>query len=223
MAATRMSASLTWGVLSNLASAVESKRTISGRFLVLLWHWVTVASLFLSMTATGLPTMSLLPRTTARRPSIETPVDSSKRITPVGVHGANKGSEAREERCPMLYAWKLWGKANQVERPIRLEIENQPIDVLFGVNGLSDGSLTIGANVRAERELHEDAADRRIVVELLDHRDDLFHGRVLREGYVIEADPDLISGLGFHTNVDGGIRTGSSLDDSQLGLESGVL
>lgn len=75
---------------------------MSGRFFVLLWHWVTVASLFLSMAATGLPTMSLLPNTTARRPSGETPVDSSKRMTPAGVHGANKGSEAREERCPIL-------------------------------------------------------------------------------------------------------------------------
>ena len=109
MAATRMSASLTWGVVSNLMNQATRKRTISGRFLVLLWHWVTVASLFLSMAATGLPTMSLLPRTTARKPSTETPVDSSKRMTPVGVHGANKGTEAREERCPMLYAWKLDG------------------------------------------------------------------------------------------------------------------
>jgi len=103
-----MSASLTWGTVSNLVSRAERKQTISGRFLVLLWHWVTVASLFLSMAATGLPTMSLLPRTTARVPSIGTPVDSSKRMTPAGVHGANSGSEAREERCPMLYAWKLY-------------------------------------------------------------------------------------------------------------------
>jgi hypothetical protein len=68
--------------------------------------------------------MSLLPRTTARRPSIETPVDSSKRMTPAGVHGANKGSEAREERCPMLYAWKLNGQTRQMERAIAAKSDN---------------------------------------------------------------------------------------------------
>lgn len=85
-----------------------------------------MASLFLSMAATGLPTMSLLPRTTARSPWIEIPVDSSRRMTPAGVHGGNKGSEAREERCPMLYAWKLGGgrSTGQVERSITTQSDN---------------------------------------------------------------------------------------------------
>ena len=68
--------------------------------------------------------MSLLPRTTARKPSMETPADSSKRMTPAGVHGANKGSEAREERCPMLYAWKLERYTGQVDRSIVAQSEN---------------------------------------------------------------------------------------------------
>lgn len=73
-----------------------------------------------------------------------------------------------------------------------------------------------------ERKLHEDAADRCVVVELLDHRDDLLHSRVLREGDVVEADPDLFSSLGFHANINGGVWAGSSLDDRQLGLKSRV-
>lgn len=51
--------------------------------------------------------MSLRPSTTALDPEIETPVDSSSLITADGVQGANKGVEARDERCPMLYAWNL--------------------------------------------------------------------------------------------------------------------
>ena len=78
--------------------------------LVRLWHWVTVASRLRSMAATGLPTMSLRPRTTALAPAMGTPVESRRRMTPAGVHGVKRGVEALEERWPMLYAWKLrWG------------------------------------------------------------------------------------------------------------------
>jgi len=59
------------------------------------------------MDATGLPTMSLRPNTTAVVPAMSIPVESSKRMTAEGVQGVNKGSEARDERCPMLYAWNL--------------------------------------------------------------------------------------------------------------------
>jgi hypothetical protein len=59
---------------------------------------VTVASAFLSMDATGFPTMSLRPMTTAFAPSIGTPVDSRRRKTPAGVHGAKRGVDAREAR-----------------------------------------------------------------------------------------------------------------------------
>jgi hypothetical protein len=82
---------------------------MSGRFLVRLWHCVTVASLERSIAATGLPTMSERPSTTADAPSSDTPVDSSRRRTPAGVHGLKSGLDARDERWPMLYAWKLSG------------------------------------------------------------------------------------------------------------------
>ena len=54
MAATRMSAS----------------RQIAGRSFVFEWQTVTVASRAVSSAAIGLPTMSLRPSTTARRPAI---------------------------------------------------------------------------------------------------------------------------------------------------------
>jgi len=81
--------------------------TMSGIFLLRLWHWVTVASLFLSIDATGLPTMSLRPRTTVLDPEMDTPVDCNSRRTAEGVHGAKRGSDAREDKWPMLYAWNL--------------------------------------------------------------------------------------------------------------------
>ena len=46
--------------------------------------------------------MSLRPITTALEPGMGTPVDFKRRMTAEGVHGANKGSDARDERCPML-------------------------------------------------------------------------------------------------------------------------
>ena len=51
--------------------------------------------------------MSLLPRTTDVEPAIGTLMDSKRRITPVGVQGENNGSEALEDKWPILYAWNL--------------------------------------------------------------------------------------------------------------------
>jgi hypothetical protein len=72
--------------------------TISCTFFVRLWHWVTVASLLRSMAATGLPTMSDRPSTTAWRPAMGTPVASMSLMTPAGVQGLNRGSEERDAR-----------------------------------------------------------------------------------------------------------------------------
>jgi hypothetical protein len=71
---------------------------MSSMFLVRLWHCVTVASLLRSSEATGLPTMSLRPRTTACNPERLTPVVSKRRMHPAGVQGAKSGSAAREDR-----------------------------------------------------------------------------------------------------------------------------
>jgi hypothetical protein len=46
--------------------------------------------------------MSLRPITTALEPEMGTPVDFKRRMAAEGVHGANKGWDARDERCPML-------------------------------------------------------------------------------------------------------------------------
>jgi len=63
---------------------------------------VTVASFLRRRAQTGDPTISLRPRTTAFFPAISIPVEARRSMTPAGVQGEKRGSEAREERRPML-------------------------------------------------------------------------------------------------------------------------
>ena len=90
--------------------------TISWMFCVLEWHWVTVASLFLSRAQTGEPTMSDLPSTTAFLPAMAMPVESIRSITPAGVQGVKRGVVSRDERCPMLVGWNLIQEGETEER-----------------------------------------------------------------------------------------------------------
>ena len=101
-----------------------------------------------------------------------------------------------------------------MEMAIAAESDSSPIDVLFGANGLSDGSFTVGTDMRAERKLDEDSADGWIVVKPLDYGDDLLYSRGLWKSDVVEVDPNLLGGLCFHTDIEGGIWTGSGLDYS---------
>ena len=67
---------------------------------------VTVQLRARSMLATGFPTMSLRPMTTACRPSRLSSALSRRRTTPAGVHGKKCGLAAREASKPMLSEWK---------------------------------------------------------------------------------------------------------------------
>ena len=62
---------------------------------VLLWHTVTVADAFSSIIATGLPTISDRPSTTACCPLTGTPLRFRISIIPAGVHGASAARPAR--------------------------------------------------------------------------------------------------------------------------------
>jgi hypothetical protein len=65
-----------------------------------------VASALSNRYDTGLPTISLRPRTTALLPLIST-FDSSKRtMTPLGVQGTKYGVPPRLESSPTLTGWK---------------------------------------------------------------------------------------------------------------------
>ncbi|KAH3662839.1 hypothetical protein OGATHE_004415 [Ogataea polymorpha] len=70
---------------------------------VRLWHIVTVQLAFLSSAATGVPTMSERPITTACLPASSMPVCSSSLMHPFGVHGKNNGSPSFLASSPILY------------------------------------------------------------------------------------------------------------------------
>ena len=70
---------------------MSASRVTAARSRVREWQIVTVAWRCSRSAATGFPTMSLRPTTTARAPSIEMPAASRRRITPAGVQGGRVG------------------------------------------------------------------------------------------------------------------------------------
>jgi hypothetical protein len=90
---------LAFPIATNNSSA---SRQTDGKSFVLEWQIVTVALRWSNMSANGLPTMLLRPNTTARFPSILTPVDSIILMTPFGVQASNTG-------CPSTSRPKLYG------------------------------------------------------------------------------------------------------------------
>lgn len=72
-----------------ISADINLVHTTSGRFLVLEWHTVTVAWFHFSNSDTGVPTILLRPKTTARAPTIGTPLRLINSMQPCGVHGMN--------------------------------------------------------------------------------------------------------------------------------------
>ncbi len=73
------------------ATRTSARRHTAGRSRVREWHIVTVALRASSICATGLPTRSERPTTTASAPSSSTPYRSSSSMHPAGVHGRSPG------------------------------------------------------------------------------------------------------------------------------------
>lgn len=104
-----------------------------------------------------------------------------------------------------------------------VEKEALPINILFGGDGLGDCADAIGINVGAKGKLYKDAAYGIIVVETFHDGDDLLDGGSFGEGDMLESDADLLGGFSLHADIDSGVWTFPSLDDSELGLEAGEL
>jgi hypothetical protein len=77
------------------ATSTSASAQSRARSRVREWAMVTVALRWRRSSAIGLPTMLLRPMTTARAPSSATPVWSSRRMHPSGVHGTSVGAPAR--------------------------------------------------------------------------------------------------------------------------------
>ena len=125
---------------------VGARASRAARSRVREWQIVTVACRCRRSSATGLPTMSLRPITTAFAPSSSTPYSSSSASTPSGVPGTCAGVPARSR--PALTGWKpstsLTGSTARITRP---------------------SSMLAG-----QRQLDEDAVDRVVGVQLGDER-----------------------------------------------------
>ena len=115
-----------------------------------------------------------------------------------------------------------WTRGNISHARTREGCGRVPIDVLLRADCLCDGALAVGADVWAERELNEDAADCVVVVEFPDDVDDVLDAGLGGECDVVEGDADLLRGADLHADVDGGVGAGAGLDDGELGLEARV-
>ena len=62
-----------------------------------------------------------------------------------------------------------------------------------------------------------------LMVPELDDLDDLVDGGLGRQSDVLEADADLLCGLGLHADVHARVGACAGLDDDELGLEPGGL
>ena len=149
MAATRMSAS----------------RVTAGRSRVREWQTVTVASACRRSRAIGLPTMSLRPSTTARRPATAMPLRASSSMIPAGVQATKRGRFCtRQAHVLGVEAVHVLGGVHQVEH-------------------------ARGVHLRRQRELDQDAVDLRPAVVVLDRARHLRggRGRGQAHGLVVEA------------------------------------
>ena len=85
------------------ATRMSALRQTSGRLRVREWQTVTVALAFSSSMATGFPTMSLRPTTTAFCPSMGILLRRRTSITPLGVQGTSPGRCV--DKLPTFTGW----------------------------------------------------------------------------------------------------------------------
>ena len=178
MAATRMSAS----------------RVTAARSEVREWATVTVASAWSSRSAMGLPTMSLRPTTTARRPETVMPLRSRSSMMPAGVHATNRGRFCT--RRPTLTAVK-------------------PSTSFAGIHELEDPRSCPPA--AGSGSLHEDAVDVGPRVQGLDRRHDLLACGRSGQAYGLVMNSQVVAGLGLAADVHRRCGVVSDEDDAEPG------
>ena len=144
MAATRMSAS----------------RATPGRSRVLEWQMVTVAWLWSSSMATGLPTMSLRPITTARAPCIVTSLRRRISIMPAGVQGTRPRRPAHQiADAHRMEAIDVFRRADGFEHRFRINLRRQrklhqdAVNFVAGVQVVDQFQQALGGGVRGPLDL----------------------------------------------------------------------
>jgi len=78
---------------------------------------------------------------------------------------------------------------------------NVPVDVLGGANCFSYRAFAVGTDVFTKGKLNQDTADIVVGVEVLDELNELGCSRFSWDLDMAEGDPDLLGGLGLHTDI----------------------
>ena len=162
MAATRMSA---W-------------RVIAPRSRVFEWQIVTVAFSCSSSMATGLPTMSLRPTTTACCPLMGRLLRLRISMTPAGVQGARAGG--RPAAC----------------RHSPDESRRRPL------SGETESSRNLASTCFGKRKLDQDAVDVLAIVEAADQIQHFFGCHGVRRGDQVAVEAEFAAGFYFAGDVD---------------------
>ena len=157
------------------------------------WHTVTVALRASSICATGLPTRSERPTTTASAPSSSTSWRSSSSMQPAGVHGRRPG------------------------RPLASRPAETGVSPSTSLPGSISQVSAVAVDVPRRRELEQDPRHARVGVELGEQRLDLGLRRVGGQPVVEALHADLVRRLLLAADVDGG---GGVLPD-QHGRQAG--
>ena len=159
------------------ATRTSAARASAARSAVREWQIVTVAFAARRSIAIGLPASSLRPITTARLPSSSIPYSSSMTITPSGVAGTCSGLPRKSR--PELSGWS-------------------PSTSLSG----SIAAMTRRLVHARERQLHEDAVDPVVGVQLVEHLEHLALLRPLGEPVVARLDARFGGGVVLLADVD---------------------
>ena len=153
---------------------MSAERRISRRSRERLCATVTVASPPLPLpiinNANGLPTSKLRPSMTTRAPAVSTPASIKQPL-------------AAQRRAGHEAARVAHGQLADVDRV-------EPVHVLGRVDGEHDRRFV---DVLGRRRLHEDAVDRRVVVEPGDHVEQLGLGRLGGQFELDRVHPDLLA------------------------------
>ena len=131
------------------ATRMSARRHSAGRSRVFEWAMVTVQLSRSSSAAIGLPTMLERPTTMALRPARSGFWSLSSMRQPAGVHGTRPSAPGRQ--------------------PSDID-DVEAVDVLVGIDRGQDRGLV---DLLRQRQLHQDAVDAVVAVELLDQVEQL--------------------------------------------------
>src|ERR1035441_2031953 len=203
------------------ATRISASRHTAGRSGVLEWQMVTVACSCKSIMAAGLPTISLRPTMTARRPAMAMPLRFNSSTIPAGVQARGAGRFAT--RAPTLQGWKpstsLAGETAMRIRLVSMCGGRGNWTRMPSISGRAFRSpgVMLGIDVRGQGQLDQDAVDFGARVQALDNRQEFGGGNGIGRCDGFGMDPEVVTGLDFVANVNLRSRVVADQDHGQAG------